>query len=195
MAASIIVVVALAAVNEVVLPMTFAAVLAVIFKPLVGVLTCHRLKSSIAADLVVLRLLGLVAGVTVATVQGAVDQVSQIGDSDDAATEQAAAALGIEQASLYALRAAAAEATPTIQGGLLTRLVSDVSTLVVLASGLILGALIRYYLLKDGSSPRRSVVAWIDPRLQGCRQLHRRLVPDSARLWPWTYQFPQSSRW
>ena|SRR5688572_21416905 len=44
--ASIIVVTALAAVNEIVLPMTFAAVLAVILKPLVGVLTRHRLEPS-----------------------------------------------------------------------------------------------------------------------------------------------------
>jgi len=47
-AATIIVVVALAAVSEIVLPMTFAAVLAVIFKPLVGTLQRHRWKPSLA---------------------------------------------------------------------------------------------------------------------------------------------------
>jgi hypothetical protein len=41
-AATIIVVLALAAVSEIVLPLTFAAVLAVIFKPLVGTLRRHR---------------------------------------------------------------------------------------------------------------------------------------------------------
>jgi predicted PurR-regulated permease PerM len=92
--ASIIVVAALAAVNEIVLPMTFAAVLAVIFKPIVGVLTRHGLKPSIAAGLVVLGLLGLVTVVMVATVQGVVDQVASIGDSVDAAADEAALALG-----------------------------------------------------------------------------------------------------
>ena len=38
--------------------------------------------------------------------------------------------------------------------------------MVGLASGLILGVLIMYYLLQDGASLRRSVVGWIDPRLQ-----------------------------
>jgi len=41
-----------------------------------------------------------------------------------------------------------------------------VGTLVGLASGLILGALIMYYLLKDGTRLRRAVVALVDPRLR-----------------------------
>ena len=41
-AATIIVVLALAAVSEIVLPLTFAAVLAVIFKPLVGTFCRHK---------------------------------------------------------------------------------------------------------------------------------------------------------
>jgi hypothetical protein len=43
-AATVIVVLALAAVSEIVLPLTFAAVLAVIFKPAVGTLRRHRFK-------------------------------------------------------------------------------------------------------------------------------------------------------
>ena len=74
--------------------MTFAAVLAVVFKPVVGVLTHQRVKPSIAAGLVVLRLLGLVTVVMGATVQGVVDQVSAIGDSVDAAPDEAALTLG-----------------------------------------------------------------------------------------------------
>ena len=41
-AATIIAVLALAAVSEIVLPLTFAAVLAVIFKPLVGTFRRHK---------------------------------------------------------------------------------------------------------------------------------------------------------
>ena len=66
----IIVFTALAAVSEIVLPMTFAAVLAVIFKPLVGTLERHGLKPSLAAGLIVLGLLVLMIGVVVATVRG-----------------------------------------------------------------------------------------------------------------------------
>jgi hypothetical protein len=48
-AAAVIVAVALAAVSEIVLPLTFAAVLAVIFKPLARTLQRHRWKPSLAA--------------------------------------------------------------------------------------------------------------------------------------------------
>jgi putative heme transporter len=57
--ATIIVVAALSAVSEIALPLTFAAVLAVIFKPLVGILERDRVRPALAAGLVVLGLLVL----------------------------------------------------------------------------------------------------------------------------------------
>jgi predicted PurR-regulated permease PerM len=161
-----IVVTSLAAVNEIVLPLTFAAVLAVVFKPLAGVLIRHRFTPGLAAGAVVLGLLALVTGVGVATVRGVIDQADQIGASVDAALANAAGSLEVDPAALDAARDAAATAAPTIGGGLLTELVSGVGTLVGLASGLILGALIMYYLVKDGTSLRRSLVSWIDPPLR-----------------------------
>jgi putative heme transporter len=164
--AAIILAAALAAVSEIVLPLTFAAVLAVIFKPAVGVLERHRIKPSLAAGLIVLGLLALMTGVIVATVRGVTDQVDEIGGSVDKAIGNAVDALGIDQASLDAARAATKEAAPAITDGFVTHLLSGVSTLVGFASGLILGALIMYYLLKDGTRLRRSVVAQVDPRLR-----------------------------
>ena len=52
--ATIIVVTALAAVSEIFIPLLFAAVLAVIFKPVVGSLSNHGFKPSLAAGLLVL---------------------------------------------------------------------------------------------------------------------------------------------
>ena len=167
--AMVIVVTALGAVSEIVLPLTFAAVLAIVFKPLVGALVRHRLRPSLAAGVVVLGLLALMALVVVATIRGVVDQTDQIGASVDAALDTAADqtdAVGVDQAALDQARAAAQEATPMVTGGILTKLVSGIGTLVGVASGLILGALIMYYLLKDGTRLRRLVVAQVDPRLR-----------------------------
>jgi putative heme transporter len=167
--AMIIVVTALGAVSEIVLPMTFAAVLAIVFRPLVGTLVRHGFKPTLAAGLVVLGLLALMALVVVATVRGVVEQTDQIGASVDAALEEAAGqtgGLGIDKAALDQARAAAEEAEPTVTGGILTQLVEGFNKLVGVASGLILGALIMFYLLKDGTRLRRSVVAQINPRLQ-----------------------------
>ena len=160
-----IVITALAAVSEIVLPMTFAAVLAVVFKPLVGALGRHGLKPSLAAGLVVLGLLVLMAGVTVATVRGVVEQAADIGDSATAALAEAAEntdALGIDQAALDDARAAVEDALPMITTGVLAGLVSGIGVVVAIAGGLILGALIMYYLLKDGARLRRSLVAEVD---------------------------------
>ena len=165
-AATIIVVAALAAVSEIVLPLTFAVVLAVVFQPAVGILVHHRFKPAIAAGLVVVGLLALMAGVVVATVRGVTGQTDQIGASVDAALHKAVDALGIDQASLDAARAAVEKASPAISGGFLTNLVSGIDTLIGVASGLILGAMIMYYLLKDGSRLRRSVVEQLDPARQ-----------------------------
>ena len=167
--AMIIVVTALGAVSEIVLPMTFAAVLAIVFRPLVGTLVRHRFKPTLAAGLVVLGLLALMAVVVVATVRGVTEQTDQIGASVDAALQEAAeqtGGLGIDKAALDQARAATEEAEPVVTGGVLTKVVSGFGTLVAVASGLILGALIMFYLLKDGTRLRRAVVAQVDPRLR-----------------------------
>lgn len=164
--ATAMVVAALAAVNEIVLPLTFAAVLAVVFRPWVRVLQRHRFKPSVAAGAVVLGLSGLVTLVAVGTVQGVLEQLDQIGASVDAAVDEAAASTTLEPAVLENVRTAVIDLAPAVQGGFLTVLVSGVSTIIGLASGLILGTLIMYYLLKDGAELRRSVVAWLDPQLR-----------------------------
>ena len=165
--ATVIVVLALAAVSEIVLPLIFAAVLAVIFRPLVGKLVRHGLKPSLAAGVVVLGLLAAGAVVVVATAQGIIDQTAEIGDSVNAAIAYAVDELGLDQADLDDVRTAVEEASPEVTGGFLTKLVSGVNALLGVASGLILGALIMYYLLKDGARLRRSVVAQIDPSIRG----------------------------
>jgi predicted PurR-regulated permease PerM len=169
-AAAVIVVLVLAALSEIVLPMTFAAVLAISFKPLVGFLQRHKIKSSLAAGLVVLGLLALMTGVVVATVRGVTDQAGQISEVTDKALANASDQLdvaGVDPAALDNARTATEGAAPEIAEGFVTKLVSGVSTLVGLAGGIILGALIMYYLLKDGTKFRGAVVGMFGPALRG----------------------------
>ena len=71
-AATVIVAIALGAVSEIVLPAVFAAVLAVVFKPLVGKLERRGLKPTLAAGVIVLGLAALMTVVAVGTVRGIV---------------------------------------------------------------------------------------------------------------------------
>jgi putative heme transporter len=165
--ATIIVVTGLSAVSEIILPLLFAAVLAVVFKPLVGKLERGRFKPSLAAGLIVLGLLLLMTVVLVATVRGVVGQTDEIGASVDAAISKAADELGIDPGSLNDARDKIKEAGPMIGEGVVTALVSGVNSLLGLVSGLILGALIMYYLLKDGTALRRNVIGKVDPSIRG----------------------------
>jgi predicted PurR-regulated permease PerM len=164
-AATVIIVLALGAVSEIILPLTFAAVLAVIFKPLVGKLQ-SKLKPSLAAGLIVLGLLALGVGVVVATVRGVADQRDQISAVTDDAIAEAVDELHVDEGALEETRAATEGAAPMISTGAVTRLVEGVDTLIGIASGIILGALIMYYLLKDGNKLRRAVVSRFGPALQ-----------------------------
>ena len=167
--AAIFVAIGLGAVSEIVLPMTFAAVLAICFKPLMPILERHRIKPSLAAGLIVLGLLALMTGILVATVRGVADQADQIGTVTDQAIDKAAQQLdaaGIDQAALEDARTATEGAAPTISTGFLTKVISGVGSIIGLVSGIILGALIMYYLLKDGNRLRHAVVAAFDPTLR-----------------------------
>ena len=118
-----IVVGALSAVSEIVLPLTFAAVLAVVFQPMVQNLQRHKLKPTYAAGLVVLGLLALMTVVLVATVQGVTEQTDQISASVNAAIKEASDSLSVDQATLDSARDSIEGAGPTIGEGFLTQLV------------------------------------------------------------------------
>jgi len=163
--ATVIIVTALAAVSEIALPLTFAVVLAVIFKPLARTLERHGLKPTLGAGLVVLGLLALAAFVLFATVRGVVDQADQISAAADSAVSELAGqadTTGIDKQALDDARKAIEDAEPMITTGFLSGLVSGIGAVVAIVGGLILGALIMYYLLKDGTTFRQSLVRRVD---------------------------------
>ena len=74
---------------------------------------------------------------------------------------------GVDPAALEDARAATEGAAPMIADGFVTKLVEGVGSIIGLVSGIILGALIMYYLLKDGNKFRRAVVGAFGPALRG----------------------------
>jgi putative heme transporter len=178
-AALVIIMSALSAVNEIVLPMTFAAVLAIVFKPMAVALTRRRVRPTVAAGIVVLGLLGLMVLVTMATVQGVIAQRDTIGASVDEAAAEASESLSVDAATWDAVQESIASMAPTVQGGFLTTVISGVGSLIGIASGVILGALIMYYLLKDGTRLRRS---FVDRFGRGARAEVDDFIGDTCRI-------------
>ena len=113
-------------------------------------LPAHKLKPTSAPSCRP-RAARLDDGVLVATVQGVTEQTDQISDSVNAAIKEASDSLAVDQEHWTRL-GLHREAGPTIGEGFLTELVEGFDKAVGLASGLILGALIMYYLLKDEHS-------------------------------------------
>jgi predicted PurR-regulated permease PerM len=164
--ASCIVVFALGAVSALVLPITFAVVLAILFKPLVGILTGHRLKPALAAGIVVVGFLILMLGVAIITVRGVVDQGGKVSANADIAITHVSdltGAISIDEATLQGVKDAVQEAAPMIISGVLAGIISVFGTIIAVAGGSLLGLLVMYYLLKDGTSMRKSLILQVRP--------------------------------
>ena len=157
-----------------------------VFKPFVGTLRRHGLKPSLAAGLIVLGLLAADdrrrgrdrPG------RGRPDRRDRrLSHRRPGKAADQTDALGIDQEALDDARKAVEDAAPMITTGVLAGLVSGFGIIVAIAGGIILGALIMYYLLKDGTRLRRSVVDTGRPQLpRRGRRLHRRRLPHPARL-------------
>jgi putative heme transporter len=131
-----IVLFAVGAVSEIVLPLTFAAVLAVCFSPMAGGLVRRGLKPSAASGLLVLGLPALGVFVGYSTVHGITQQTAEISSSVDAAIATAVDELDADEESLEAAREAIEGAAPTVGEGFATHLTEGLDKVIGLASGL-----------------------------------------------------------
>lgn len=150
-----ILIIGLSAVSSVLLPLVFALVFAVLFQPVVRWMGRHRVPPSVAAGLVVVAIVGACVGVMMLTVVGVIDQSERIGDE----IEQALRELDIDEDDIADLRDRLGGAGSGLSSGAAQSVASGLSVVGEVVVGLVLGVLIFYYLLKDGSSLRRTLVA------------------------------------
>ena len=80
------------------------------------------------------------------------DQISELADQAIDKVAEESDATGIDKKELEDAREVTEEAAPVAAEGAVTHLVDLFDSVLALASGMILGSLIMYYLLKDGSA-------------------------------------------
>jgi len=148
-----LVVALLGALSNVVLPLVFALVFAVLFQPLVRRMVRHRVPPAIAAGAVLLGILVLCLGVTALTVAGVIDQSDRIASE----IEEAMREFDLDEDDIAALRDRLEQTGSGVSSGVVRSFASGLSVVGEVIVGLVLGALIFYYLLKDGPSIRRSL--------------------------------------
>jgi predicted PurR-regulated permease PerM len=155
--------VALSVIAEVVIPIALAALLAVVFKPSADRLVRRGWRPAFAAGFVVVGLGAVVGGIAAMSVAGISSQSEEIHSAVDDAVHKLAEESDVDTESIQNVRTAVNESSALLALGSVTQLVSGVNTLVGLASGILLGALVLYYLVKDGRLLRTRFVLAVKP--------------------------------
>lgn len=159
----------LASLSELMLPMVFALMMGAVLYPIARRLQ-RRMEPGITAMLIVAGSIVAVAGVTLLAVRAVVDEAGELSDEVDQALDELSSTTGsvqLDAAALTDLREAIASVAGMIGRGLLTGLVSGVGAVIGFVGGSILGALILYYVLKDGPEIRAAMIRWFPERFRG----------------------------
>ena len=151
-AAGAAVVLGFAALRELMIPLVLAAFFAVVVSPGVDWLQERKVPRSAGAVLLMVVTLTLVFGTMAVVISGVVDQADELSVRfDEAQTEINSA---VEQSDFNdfvdQVRATATEASETTRDGLGSQVSSFLDTAAGLVSGIVLGLVLLYYLLKDG---------------------------------------------
>jgi predicted PurR-regulated permease PerM len=157
-----IVVAGLATVSSVLLPLVFAAVLAVLFRPVVTRLERVGLPSAVAAALVMVGLVLVLIGVAYLVQRGIVSQSDEIVDKVVAGLED----LDVDATTTEDVRAALEDVQPSVAFGFVKSIATGLSTVGAFLAGLILATLIMYYLLKDGPQLRATLLRRVQAELR-----------------------------
>ena len=152
----------LAAVSSVVLPMLFAALLAVLFLPLARTLERRGLRAPVAAIIVVLGLVAVCVGVLVVAIYGIASQFDEVVAAVEAGLEK----LTISSGAIADVGETTEDLKPAFTSGFIRAGLAGISALGGFAVGSLLGALIMYYLLKDGEDLRRQLIGMVPAKYQ-----------------------------
>jgi predicted PurR-regulated permease PerM len=184
-AAAAIVVVALGAIREVIIPLALAAFLAVVFSPGVDWLEERRIPRPVGAVLVIL-LIAAIASLTIGAVAvGIVDQADELRDQFDAVVVEVEEVF--ENANLSdfvdSVLSGSGDSGGLLRDGLGSAVGSAVGTAAGFLSGMVLGSVLLYYLLKDG--PALAALAAARASEQAAGQVTRILADaaDSVRAY------------
>jgi predicted PurR-regulated permease PerM len=142
----------IAATSEITTPLILGAFLAVVFLPAVDWLAGYRLPRSLAALVVLIGLILLFIGVGWVATAALVDQSAVLSENLNNAVADIKSLLDdtpVNEELVDQIRETANDAGPAVAGGVGSSAVSLIDSAVGFVTGLILGTIVLYYLLKD----------------------------------------------
>ncbi|WP_040493198.1 AI-2E family transporter [Ilumatobacter nonamiensis] len=174
-AALALVVLALAALNELVVPLIVAAVAAVLFAPVVDWLERHRVPRRLAAGMLTLLVVAAAVAVVVVIVVAVADRSDELADQLDQAWTELGDVVDIP--ALDDIDVDLGAAGRTVAEGAGSQVSSLVGSAVGVITGLILALVLLYYLLLDG---RHFVERWLAGRPEHSQAQARRILFQAA---------------
>lgn len=169
-----IVVVAIAATRGITVPLAIGAFLAVVFVPVVNWLERHDVGRALGAVLVLVGITVAVGGAGYVTAVALGDQADVLADNLDNAVDEIrtwVADLPISTEAVDEVDSTARDAAPVVRDGLATGVATLLDSAAAFITGLILGAMVLYYLLKDGPQlTERWIARKTDPTIRAATE-------------------------
>ncbi|MFW2336172.1 AI-2E family transporter [Ilumatobacter sp.] len=154
----------IAATRDITGPLAIGVFLAIVFVPIVNWLEEHGIGRALGAGIVLVGLVVVIGGAGLVTAEALGSQSDVLKENLDAAVEEVKTIvedLPISDAAVDEVDSTASDAGPVVRDGVATAVAGAVSTAAGLITGLILGAMVLYYLLKDGPMLTRR---WVDAK-------------------------------
>lgn len=154
----------IAATRDITGPLAIGVFLAIVFLPIVNWLEEHGIKRALGAAIVLVGLVVVIGGAGLVTAEALGSQSDVLQENLDAAVDEVKTFvedLPISDAAVDEVDSTASDAGPVVRDGVATAVAGALSTAAGLITGLILGAMVLYYLLKDGPMLTRR---WVDAK-------------------------------
>lgn len=173
------IVVGLGFLRELVIPLVLAMFFAVVFEPAVGWLETRRVPRSVGAAMVIIGLGVVIAGSTAIVVLGVIDQTDEISGRLTEAQVEVQEAIDQSDVGDYVerVRDSVGAAGPAARDGIGAEIGTFLDSAAGLASGMVLGVVLLYYLLKDGAG---LVGSYIERRRPRDRDQAQRIFAQAA---------------
>lgn len=161
-------------ISALLIPLVAAVVLAAIVVPLVDRLDRWRFPRWLAAALMLLLGIAIVGGTVALIVWGILDQGGEVGQQASSSLQEASGVFSSLNLDGSQVRDAAGDILTVLISGLVGGLVGSAATLVI---GMVLGAFMLLYLLKDWTT----IMGWAAGHLGVPRPLGERLLDDAVQ--------------
>ena len=172
----------IAATRDITGPLAIGVFLAIVFVPIVNWLEERGVGRALGAGIVLVGLVVVIGGAGLITAEALGSQSDVLTEHLEGAVDEVkdlVADLPISESAVDEVDATARDAAPAARDGIATAVATAINSAAGLITGLILGAMVLYYLLKDGPMLTRK---WVDSKADRAdRDATERVVNSALR--------------